>query len=85
MTIIDCQNDGAVQATNNSSFMSKISMIQQGYAKNEDISLYLPMLRGKKPVRRAPLINRYVARLQLHFVGNVLEAITYDIWLSTIL
>ncbi len=58
----DRQDEEAVQATNNSSFMSKSSMVQLGYVPCHSISNYELFLNGQKVKRRAPLINRFVGR-----------------------
>jgi tRNA wybutosine-synthesizing protein 4 len=48
------RNDTAVQGTNDSAVLSKISMAKLGYF-NDDFLKYF----GIKAVRRAPIINRY--------------------------
>ena len=47
------RNDNAVQGTNDSSILSKISMSQLGYFDDNFIKHF-----GVKIVRRSPLINR---------------------------
>ena len=47
------RNDTAVQGTNDSAVLSKISMAQLGYFNDEYLKYF-----GVKPVRRSPIINR---------------------------
>lgn len=51
-------NRAAVQATNDDASASKLSCVKKGYMKDDYIHLFV-----KRPVRRAPIINRgYFAR-----------------------
>jgi tRNA wybutosine-synthesizing protein 4 len=59
------RNDIAVQGTNDSAVLSKISMAQLGYF-NDDYLKYF----GVKAVRRSPIINRYfriLVRIYIYF------------------
>ena len=49
------RNDVAVQGTNDSAVLSKISMAQLGYFKDDYLKYF-----GVKAVRRSPIINRYL-------------------------
>lgn len=51
-------NTAAVQATNDDAAASKLSCVKKGYMKDEYVQLFV-----RRPVRRAPIINRgYYAR-----------------------
>ncbi len=47
------RNDSAVQGTNDSSVLSKISTIELGYFEDEFLKHF-----GCKLIRRSPLVNR---------------------------
>lgn len=48
------RNDSAVQGTNDSSVLSKISAAQLGYCKDDFLGHF-----AAKKTRRSPLVNRY--------------------------